>query len=335
MRIPVLLLCGLVATVTAAQSVSPDATLDELEPVLVTGERPGPALWKVTRKGKDNVLWILPTFEPLPNSLTLRSAELERVIKDSQSVHFIRRIEVPSSVANDARTRQAMQNTPGKSLRDVVPPELDAQFRTMAGKYGVASEAIDTLRPVAAAEWLKQTAMKRLQLTDGALVATIHQLARQHNVPVFGTGWSDADTWFKMLAGMDEIPREDDAACAKARLDRLDGDLRDAVGRANAWANGDIATLLKDTTVHDAQKEPEDCSNYAYFKFASRGTTLQKPLRDTAYRAARKWLSENRSTLILLPISELFEKNGLIARLRRAGYKVEQPLSLSLASREE
>lgn len=324
-------IAALVATKPAPAS---DATLDELEAVLITGERPGPALWKVTRKGNDNVLWILPTFEPLPDSLVLRSAELERVIKESQSVHFIRRIEVPSSVTNDARTRQAMQNTPGKQLRDVVPPELDAQFRALADKYGVASDVIDTLRPVAAAEWMKQTAMKRLHLTDGALAATIHQLGRQYNVPVFGVAWRDTDIWTTMLARMDEMPREDDAACAKAKLDRIDSDLRDAVGRANAWADGDIAVLLQDSTVHDAQKEPRDCRRYTYFQYANRGATLQKPLKDTAYRSSRKWLAENRSTLVLLPISELFEKNGLIARLKRAGYQVQPPLSLSLPPAE-
>src|SRR5262249_39937863 len=50
---------------------SPDA-VDE---IVVSGEQPGPGLWKVT-KG-DHVLWILGTLTPLPKRMTWRSGEIE------------------------------------------------------------------------------------------------------------------------------------------------------------------------------------------------------------------------------------------------------------------
>ena len=53
------------ATLLAAALASAD---DALEEVLVTGQQPGPGLWKVTRPGDPHghVLWILGNYSPLP-----------------------------------------------------------------------------------------------------------------------------------------------------------------------------------------------------------------------------------------------------------------------------
>jgi hypothetical protein len=40
----------------------------ELDQVLVTGEQPGPGLWKVSKD--DHVLWILGTLAPLPQKMS-------------------------------------------------------------------------------------------------------------------------------------------------------------------------------------------------------------------------------------------------------------------------
>src|SRR5689334_22389285 len=52
--------------------------------VLVTGEQPGPGLWKVI-KG-DHILWILGTQAPLPKKMTWRSAEVEKIVANSQEL---------------------------------------------------------------------------------------------------------------------------------------------------------------------------------------------------------------------------------------------------------
>src|SRR3954471_238877 len=56
----------------------------DLEQVLVTGEQPGPGLWKVS-KG-DHVLWILGTNSPVPKRMQWHSKEVERAIAESQEV---------------------------------------------------------------------------------------------------------------------------------------------------------------------------------------------------------------------------------------------------------
>jgi TraB/PrgY/gumN family len=321
------------AAVVSALSPLSGAKLDELDPVLVTGERPGPALWKVTRKGKDNVLWILPTFEPLPDSLVLRSAELEKVIKDSQSVYFLRKVNPPSSFSEDPRTKSATQNVAGKRLEDVVAPELYQQFRSLTDRYASGSEMVNIYRPVIAADWLKQMARRRLQLTDRSVYNTIVGLAKKYDVKIWTVIMKYPETWDRKIAKLEQAPREGDAACAKAKLDRLEPDLKEVVRRANAWADGNITALLADKDLYDTQLEPKVCEKY--FNDIKVGSLQPRPDKGWAYRSAVGHFKTNHSTLAIVPIVDLFEKNGLIARLKRAGYQVEPPPSLSLASMEE
>src|SRR6478609_5064912 len=69
------------ATPPAAETPADTATL---ETVLVTGEQPGPGLWKVS-KG-DHVLWILGAQYPLPKNMTWRGRDVEQTIAESQAV---------------------------------------------------------------------------------------------------------------------------------------------------------------------------------------------------------------------------------------------------------
>src|SRR5690242_6990029 len=57
---------------------------DAIDEIVVSGEQPGPGLWKVT-KG-DHVLWILGTLSPLPKRMTWRSGEVEKVVARAKEV---------------------------------------------------------------------------------------------------------------------------------------------------------------------------------------------------------------------------------------------------------
>jgi uncharacterized protein YbaP (TraB family) len=320
LRVIALGLLSLATAIPAASDVS--SSIDELEAALVTGERPGPALWKITRKG--NTLWILPTFGPLPDSLILRSTQLEAVIRESQEVHFLTRVNPPAYFENDARKQQAYGNGEGRHLRDVISPALHAQFRDLADRYASGSEMLENYRPFVAADWLKQMAMQRLHLnSDTVILATVAELARKHGVRPFGAKMKHDEVWDQMIQRLENTPRDDDAPCAKARLDRMEADLRDSVARANAWARGDITTLRKDAELRSAQKEPPACRRY--FEDINVGAIQQRALQRYSYSSAMKWLRKNHSTLVLVPIADLFESDGLLRKLRRPGYKVIPP----------
>ncbi|MEO7208165.1 MAG: hypothetical protein ABI145_15615, partial [Steroidobacteraceae bacterium] len=63
---------------------SPSASSTPIDEILVTGERPGPGLWRVSKGDHD--LWILATLTPLPKGMTWRSKAVEARIARSQIV---------------------------------------------------------------------------------------------------------------------------------------------------------------------------------------------------------------------------------------------------------
>jgi hypothetical protein len=48
-------------------------------------------------------------------------------------------------------------------------------------------------------------------------------------------------------------------------------------------------------------------------------------MRDQGFRALERALRRNRSTVALVLLEEVFDPDGVVARMRAAGYQVEQP----------
>ncbi len=80
-------LCGCPGANAGSEPVPPQASLPESvasEEVVVSGEQPGPGLWKVTHG--TYVLWILGTVSPLPKNLQWQPRELESVVARSKII---------------------------------------------------------------------------------------------------------------------------------------------------------------------------------------------------------------------------------------------------------
>src|SRR4051812_2866168 len=77
-----------VASPARPGTASQDSRSPEMEVVLVTGEQPGPALWRVS--SGDHDLWLLGDDSPLPRKLKWRSRQFEALLAKSQEVmlHF-------------------------------------------------------------------------------------------------------------------------------------------------------------------------------------------------------------------------------------------------------
>src|SRR5512144_526898 len=74
----------------ACWAQTPSAT-DEgaaMDEIVVTGEYPGPGLWKVTREGEPagHTLWIIGDPPPLPKRLAWKSTAVEAVVLRSQEI---------------------------------------------------------------------------------------------------------------------------------------------------------------------------------------------------------------------------------------------------------
>ena len=72
---------GIAAACASAQApteAAKHADAAELPTIVVSGEQPGPGLWKVT--SGDHVLWILGTLSPLPKNMHWQPKDVEAAI---------------------------------------------------------------------------------------------------------------------------------------------------------------------------------------------------------------------------------------------------------------
>lgn len=319
-----LLMLGAMAHAAEAPTNPGTQDVPELETFVLTGEVPGPALWKVMHK--DHVLWILPTLGPLPDRMVWRSTQVEEVILNSQQVYADARISVmrPSERAADERLLKALSNQDGKVLLDVMPPDLYEKFVYLSQRYGSHPGFFTFFRPFQATDMLRQYAMEYLELTsDGGVVATVQKLAAFYQVPVLAPKPIESREWDRVIAQLDRTPREADIPCARARLQRLEPDLRKSIERANAWGRGDIAALRSDAGLQYDGTDIEVCKQFFRHMTFTRDRMLE--LRKRSFKAYQDALKKNRSTLALVPIIDLFDDEGLVARFKASGYQVEEP----------
>jgi hypothetical protein len=115
----------------------------------------------------------------------------------------------------------------------------------------------------------------------------------------------------------------DDVQCFRNLLDRLELDVASAALRANAWAVGDIAEIRR---LFGASMTP--CYQALADTEAARAMGLGEGMARSEAQwldAAEKALATNATTFAVLPMSQLLEPDGLLARLQRRGYEVVVP----------
>ncbi len=327
-----LVLVALLPFLVDAQSQE-DSVLREapLEEVLVTGQQPGPGLWKVTRPGDANghVLWILGNYSPLPKKLSWRSTELESVLAQSQAVL------APVSVSASAGplggitllpTLIGVRDNPGgQKLQDVVPPDLYARWLPLKARYLGRDEGVESWRPIFAAQELYRAALKQKSLVpyDGIWPA-VEKLARKAKVPIVETELELKVE--KARASIKEFKTTplDDVECFARTLQRLESDLDLMRERANAWAVGDVARLRALAPVERASACIGVVLESSFMQQRGYGDVLVRA-KSAWVAAVEQALERYPSSVTVLAVDEILKPNGYVAELRQRGYEIEEP----------
>lgn len=298
----------------AAATLGEPLPESSLEEVLVVGEHPGPGLWQAS-KGS-HVLFILGTHVPLPKDLVWRSKEVESAIERSNEILGV------YSVALRVDQEAAFQSRRGR-LKELLPPRMYAQWRALRDKYISDEDQTDRLLPAAAALLLQARAYERSGLTYGDDVwRSIYRFAAEHGVPVWPQNY---DT--RLVAGewrRTGRARQNGIKYLGATMDRLNSDIRDARAAANAWATGDI-DALKDLVERDASYARTLAYSWPFLD-DQEVQRLQMAAENKLLTAIERAINRNQVTFAALPIHVLLRKDGVIARLRAAGYVIEEPV---------
>ena len=284
-----------------------------MEEVLVEGEHPGPALWKVSKQS--HTLFILGTHAPLPKDLVWRSREVESAIARANEV--LGAYSVSLRVDQEA----AFQSRRGR-LKEILPARTYAQWRTLRVQYIGKHEETDRLLPTAAALLLQARAYEHSGLTySDAVWQRIYQLAGQHGVPVRPQNYET-----RLVAGewrRTGRARQNGVRYLDETMNRLSSDIRQARASANSWATGDVAALEE-----VAETDASYARSLAYswpFLTEQDVQRLHTEAENTLLTAIERAVNRNEVTFAALPIHLLLRKDGVLARLRAAGYSIEEP----------
>jgi hypothetical protein len=300
-----------------------------LETIVVTGEQPGPGLWKVSKD--EHVMWVLGTLSPLPKRLEWRTAEVARRIGESKEVLMAPQVKMEANVGFFGRLALLpsligiRDNPNGARLADMLPADLYERWRALKQRYIGRSNKVEQWRPIFAARELYESAIGSAGLAEKPVVTdAVRKAAKKAGVPL---------TPVLLEVGID-APKAalkdfkkaelDDQECFRRTLDRVETDLVRMTERANAWSTGDLAALRALPQV-DAMGPCRD----AIMKLSivrERGLAdLEARLRSAWVDAATTALARDATSFAVLPMHLVVDADGYLAELRRRGYAIEAP----------
>jgi uncharacterized protein YbaP (TraB family) len=320
------LFSSLALTAAPAPPATPGATAPSLDEILVVGEQPGPAMWKIT--SGDHALYILATLQPLPKHMVWRSKAVEDRIAMSQLV-----IEPPSVSAHIGFFRslslvpsllRARHEPDGKSLEQSLPHDMYMRWLGLRVKF-LGNRGDETMRPLFAAIDLYSHAIEAEGLTyDSNVWDRVSDMAKSKHVPVQAVKVEvPVDDPKQYIRDLSTIPPARETACLDVTMRQLETGLPALRSRANLWATGDIDKLKSEKTFGDS-----DLCVDAVTVVPSLHEEFEKIKAQTSnewMRAAASALRTNVSTLAVLPLAEFLGPDGMLAKLRAQGFEVVEP----------
>ena len=338
MRIPSLLLastfCFFFPAAVRAQSVAAPPPV-VLEQMVVSGEQPGPGMWKVS-KG-DHVLWIVGTQTPVPQKMTWRAKGIEAIVAQSQEILTapsmtisLKQIGYFRALTMLPSLMQVRKNPDGAMLKDVVPRDLYARWLPLRDKYieqynSDSESDVEGWRPMFAALELYRNAIRKSGLSSSSPVwGVISDAAKKHNIKITNVKFEPAIS--EPRAALKELreSRLADIDCFAKTIERIETDLAAMRVRANAWARGDIDAIRKQPAA-DQRAACEAAIRDASFMKTLGAQNALAQMEITWLNAAEAALKNDTVALAVLPIAQIVAADGYVAKLRARGYVVQEP----------
>ncbi len=290
---------------------------EQLQELVVTGERTGPGLWHVHRGAAQ--LWILGSISPLPKGITWRSTQVDQLLASTNQVLVPKPLEIGivRILWLLITERSALMVHGGKRLRDVMPPDLYARFAQARARFNKDPDKWERFRPIVASAFLEREAFHSVGLSARLdLGAALRLLAKKHDVrieevKIAGVG--------DLVDALKTMPPATENACVDASVVTVESGLPRLIDRARAWATGDIASIES----HPEPTEVDACLR-ALDSGAASGDLLGR-IRRTWLVAMLKYLQNPGTTIAVVNMDLLLEKGGLLDELRERGYAIEPP----------
>lgn len=323
-------LLGAAATAQADPPSAPAGQELDAAPatVVVSGKRPGPGLWKVSKDG--HVMWVFAMHSPLPQKMEWDSARVERLVAQSQEVLLRPGASVSVGLLGGLSMLPSLiglkKNPDGAGLHDLLPADVYERWSVLKQKYIGDDDGVERYRPFFAAEELMDAGLKKSGLSKGWEVSDqIEKIARKHDVKLTTTGVSVTLEHPREALKDFKKSQMEDVACFTKTLESFEGDIDAMRQRANAWANGNIAEIGK----LDYAEREDACKDAMMNGSFARNNPAFQNMRERGRAAwmktAERALANNASTFALLSMSQVLGPKSYLAELREKGYTVESP----------
>jgi hypothetical protein len=337
----------------------------EMETVMVTGEQPGPGLWKVSRDG--HVMWVFGSILEVPDTIRWRTQEAEARIAESEELLLPGwpRVKLDIGVFEGLTlvpsALKAARNPDGARLKDLLEPEAYAAWLRLRAKYLDDDEDTEKYRPSVAEEklWNAIGKRNRKRMDHNYVLPVIEKLASKHKVRVNELPPVVRKMEVEKPRAIIKAARKLDlaeGACVGRNLLKIDQaeqkgllayNAASEVARINAWATGDVEALRARSGAEDETLKREDCLTAALDDVLKQDESEQtaevrrgygiikqqdelyaiasKESRNNWIAAAEAALASNSSTFAVLPINLVVESYSWVAELAHKGYAVEGP----------
>jgi uncharacterized protein YbaP (TraB family) len=302
-----------------APSPAAAASPDQLQELVVTGERTGPGLWHV-HKGASHV-WILGSISPLPRDITWRSAQVEKLLASTNQVLVPKPFEIGivRILWLLITERSVLMVRGGKHLKDVMPADLYARFARDRARFTGDADKWERFRPIIASAFLERDAFHSAGLSARLdLGAAMRALAKKQKVPVEEVKIAGVGDVLDALKTMSPATEN---VCVDASLVTIESGLPQLIDRARAWATGDIDSIES----HPEPAQVDACVR-ALDSGASSGDLIGR-IRHTWLQALLKSLDSAGTTIAVVNMDLLLESGGLLDELKERGYEVDPPVS--------
>ncbi|RUL74908.1 TraB/GumN family protein [Dyella choica] len=317
------------STPASSGSAASHANATVLPTVTVTGEQPGPGLWKVSKGG--HVMWVLGTLTPLPKGMEWRSREVEQTIARSQEVLEAPSAEVKVEAGFFAKLAllpsaySVRKNPGGETLEQILPPQMYNRWEMLKPQYFGSDRKVESWRPIVVALKLYQRALEKSGLTArNDINKAVFKLADKHDV-------KRVPVKYKLVV---EHPREaldtikqtnlHDVSCFNQTLETVQNQMGNLTERANAWSTGDIQAL-RGFAVNDRDRSCLIAVINADFAEQLGLHDLPMLMEQEWLRAAETALAGHAQIFAVLPMEQVLAPDGYLAHLQARGYTIEAP----------
>jgi len=306
-----LLMAVLVMALPAAAQTVPDWT--EIETVEVR-ERPGPALWHLTRG--DSEVWLLGTVGAMPSDLDWNKDYLSELLDGSRAILMPPKADIAlTDIAWFLIWHGGELSLPrGQSLETSLPADLRARFVAVRDRVSDDADDYRTDIPVRAAIRLQQDVREKADFSFREPRRTIENLAARKRIPRAPvTNFAAMDAVREVL----KLTPSQQHTCLAQALEDVTWALGHADTAARAWAVGDIKTVK----AHYSEWRLGNCVMAAVQKFSNideRNIAEYVSAIDAA-------LDKPGKTIVLIYMGPLLRKNGVLERLQARGIAIEAP----------